>query len=98
MVSNDTIRALAIQYLHTRLAYLPMSAEPVTDVAAFAGEAQDLAHAENLIRRMADETVSPIAYQDGTGETLVGLRVDTVEEVLYWIRRYDPSELPPGLR
>lgn len=100
MVSNDTIRARTIRFLHRQFAYLRLSgnAERVDDVAAAAGDARDLAHAENVIRRMAESATSPVAYKDGTGETLVGLDLDSVGEVVYWIRRYDESELPPGMR
>lgn len=97
--TDDTIRARAVWFLHTRFAYLPLSgnAERVDDVAAAAGDVGDEAHAATVIRRMAERTTAPVAYKDGTGETLVGLDLDSVSETIYWMRRYDPSELPPGV-
>lgn len=101
MASNtdDTIRARAVRYLHERFAYLRLSgnAERVDDVAAKVGEAKHVDHAEALVREMAERTTAPLAYKDGTDETLVGLDIDSVDEAMYWIQRYDSSELPPGM-
>ena len=97
MISDDTIRAGAVRFLLREHAFLP-DAERVDDVAAAAGEARDATRAERVIRAMADETTAPVAYKPGTGRTLVGLELDSVSEALYWIQRYDESELPFGFR
>jgi hypothetical protein len=101
MASNndDTIRARAVWFLHQRFAYLQLSgnAERVEDVATAAGGAKNVAHAETIVREMADRTTAPVAYKDGTGETLVGLNLDSVDETIYWVKRYDSSELPTGM-
>jgi hypothetical protein len=96
--TDDTIRARAVRYLHERFAYLRLSgnAERVDDVAATAGEAKNVDHAETIVRDMAERTTAPLDYKEGTDETLVGLDLDSVDEAMYWIQRYDRSELPPG--
>ena len=49
MISDDTIRARAVWRLHRQGAYLPNNGERVDDVAAYAGEPRDIAHAERVV-------------------------------------------------